>query len=143
MFVMTKKCILFVAKFFGFGKLHLHRSKHFVCAVLSTTYFAMLSAPWMKTVWFFGSNYVIPNTDNVVLGGTQQKGDWNTTPDLRDTEKILHNIGELFPSLAKAPIVRYFIYLCTISFSVKFTFILSTTGEHMGGSSPGTYTTST
>ena len=27
-------------------------------------------APWIKDVWFFGSSYVIPNVDSVVLGGT-------------------------------------------------------------------------
>lgn len=59
----------------------------------------------MKTVWFFGSSYIIPNSDNVVLGGTAQRGDWNTTVSIADTERILGNIGELFPSLAKAPIV--------------------------------------
>lgn len=64
-----------------------------------------VKAPWMKGVWFFGTSYIIPNTDTVVLGGTAQKGDWNTTVDIKDTEKILKNIGDVFPALAKAQIV--------------------------------------
>ena len=27
------------------------------------------SAPWIKDVWFFGTSYLIPNVDCVVLGG--------------------------------------------------------------------------
>lgn len=59
----------------------------------------------MKGVWFFGNNYVIPNTDNVVLGGTQQKDRWDTNVDIKDTETILSRIGSVFPALARAPIV--------------------------------------
>lgn len=59
----------------------------------------------MKGVWFFGNNYVIPNTDNVVLGGTQQKGNWDTRVDIKDTEMILSRVGEMFPALSRAPIV--------------------------------------
>lgn len=59
----------------------------------------------MKGVWFFGNNYVIPNTDNVVLGGTQQKDRWDTNVDIKDTEMILSRIGSVFPALARAPIV--------------------------------------
>ncbi len=59
----------------------------------------------MKAVWFFGSSYIIPNVDTVVLGGTAQKGDWNTNVDLRDTETILSNISKVFPAIRDAHIV--------------------------------------
>lgn len=59
----------------------------------------------MKNVWFFGSSYIIPNVDNVVLGGTTQKGNWDTSVNLQDTEMILSKIGDVFPSLTTAPIV--------------------------------------
>jgi D-amino-acid oxidase len=58
----------------------------------------------MKNVWMFGSSYVIPNVDAVVLGGTTQKGNWNTTVDIEDTKNILTKIGEIFPSLPLAPV---------------------------------------
>ena len=59
----------------------------------------------MKAVWFFGTSYIIPNVDTVVLGGTAQKGDWNLNVDLRDTEAILDNIARVFPAIRDAPIV--------------------------------------
>jgi len=63
-------------------------------------------APWMKNVWFFGTSYIIPNVDTVVLGGTAQKGDWSTATTQSDTDKILRDIYNLFPSLQDAPIVK-------------------------------------
>ena len=63
-----------------------------------------VKAPWMNTVYFFGSSYIIPNVDSVVLGGTAQKGDWNTTTSLKDTQKILDDIYDVFPSLSQAKI---------------------------------------
>jgi glycine/D-amino acid oxidase-like deaminating enzyme len=65
-----------------------------------------IKAPWIKNVWMFGSNYLIPNIDSIVVGGTQQKGDWNTIPSLEDTESILKNVCSLFPSLRDAQIVN-------------------------------------
>jgi glycine/D-amino acid oxidase-like deaminating enzyme len=62
-------------------------------------------APWLKDIWFFGTSYIIPNVDNVVLGGTAGKGDWNTTVSLSDTKTILENIAQVFPSIYDAPIV--------------------------------------
>ncbi len=56
-------------------------------------------------MWFFGSSYIIPNIDTVVLGGTAGKGDWSTAVSLQDTETILSNIEKVFPSIRDAPIV--------------------------------------
>ena len=64
-----------------------------------------VKAPWIRSVWGFGTSYIIPNMDNVVLGGTAQKGDHNTNCSLSDSEKIMSNICELFPSLADATLV--------------------------------------
>ena len=37
-------------------------------------------APWVKHYMNANmENYIIPNTDSVVLGGTTQKGNWDTT----------------------------------------------------------------
>ena len=36
-------------------------------------------APWLKSSWTFNDKYyVIPNMDAVVIGGTNQKYDWNS-----------------------------------------------------------------
>ena len=63
-----------------------------------------VKAPWLKAVWFFGTSYVIPNVDTVVLGGTAQKDDWSTTASLEDTKTILDNACKVLPSIRRAPI---------------------------------------
>lgn len=59
----------------------------------------------MKCVWFFGSSYIIPNVDTVVLGGTAQRGSWDTNNSVEDCKKILDDICEVFPALRNAPVV--------------------------------------
>jgi glycine/D-amino acid oxidase-like deaminating enzyme len=49
-------------------------------------------APWMKNVMFWEKSYIIPNIDTVVLGGTADKGEWDTSPSLKCTERILNDI---------------------------------------------------
>ena len=63
-----------------------------------------VKAPWMNNVVFWGSSYIIPNVDTVVLGGTAQRGNWDTTPSEEDTRKILDDICQVFPSMRDAPI---------------------------------------
>ena len=49
--------------------------------------------------------YVHPRTHDVVLGGTWQEHDWNTTPDAATREAILGRCLTLVPQLAGAPVV--------------------------------------
>ena len=51
-----------------------------------------VQAPWMSNIFFFSTSYIIPNTDSVVLGGTAQKGSWNTGISDTDTKKILDDV---------------------------------------------------
>ena len=40
-----------------------------------------VSAPWLRTIVLDDTddgNYVIPNIESVVVGGTHQTGDWDT-----------------------------------------------------------------
>lgn len=100
-----------------------------------------VKAPWMNNCWFFGKSYIIPNVDTVVLGGTAQKGNWNTTVSLDDTNKILNDIYEIFPSMKAATIVSINIHVCFIDTYTKYflTYTMHTKliGECMGGSSTG------
>ena len=57
-----------------------------------------VKAPFMNNVFLFGSSYIIPNVKSVVLGGTGQKGIWDTTPSETDSQKILKDICEVFPA---------------------------------------------
>ena len=41
----------------------------------------------------------------MVVGGTTQKGDWNTNISLEDTKNILSKVADVFPAVAQAPIV--------------------------------------
>ena len=63
-----------------------------------------VTAPWFNNVFFWGSSYIIPNVDSVVLGGTAQRDDWDTTPREADTRKILQDVCELFPAFREAPL---------------------------------------
>jgi glycine/D-amino acid oxidase-like deaminating enzyme len=60
----------------------------------------------MNNVWFFGSptRYIIPNVDAVVLGGTAQKGNWDTSSSREDIKSILDDIYDVFPSMQDATI---------------------------------------
>ncbi|MEV8503619.1 FAD-dependent oxidoreductase [Actinoplanes sp. NPDC051475] len=51
------------------------------------------------------STYVHPRTRDVVLGGTFQAGDWNTTPDPATRDAIVERCVALVPELAGAPVV--------------------------------------
>jgi len=67
-----------------------------------------VKAEWMNSIWFWGpddrKSYIIPNVDSVVLGGTAEKGNWDTTPSIQETERILSDICQVFPAFRDAPI---------------------------------------
>jgi D-amino-acid oxidase len=50
--------------------------------------------------------YVIPRTDDIVLGGTDEEGDWSRTPSAETVEAILRRTTELVPELTGARILR-------------------------------------
>ena len=62
-----------------------------------------MHAPWIKSFYEFHNNeeagYIIPQSETVVLGGTFQLNDWNTTPAESDTEKILRICSKALPAL--------------------------------------------
>jgi glycine/D-amino acid oxidase-like deaminating enzyme len=68
-------------------------------------------APWIKTSCTFDSSYVIPNVNSLVIGGTGQKGDWNTDPSEEDSQKILDGVCGMFPSLRLAKVLGTYVGL--------------------------------
>lgn len=52
-----------------------------------------------------GLTYVVPRFDDVVCGGTAERGVWSTQPDPATEEAILDRARRLVPELADAPIV--------------------------------------
>ncbi|XP_055936508.1 D-amino-acid oxidase-like [Argiope bruennichi] len=64
-------------------------------------------APWMKHCVIIDDDYyVIPNSEEVVLGGTAQEGNWNLEVDPEDHRKIWENCTEALPCLKDAKILR-------------------------------------
>jgi len=75
-----------------------------------------VKAPWINNVWFFPGTggvirYIIPNVDTVVLGGTAQKNNWSTVVSDEDTEDIMRDLCQVFPSLREAPVEQVWVGL--------------------------------
>jgi D-amino-acid oxidase len=51
--------------------------------------------------------YVIPRTDDVVLGGTDEDGEWSRTPSPAVADDIVQRAVALVPEVAKARILRH------------------------------------
>eukprot|EP01041_Mallomonas_annulata_P011825 gene11825-24790_t len=92
-------------------------------------------APWIKRAYFYGTSYLIPNVDTVVVGGTAQKGDWNTSVSDEDTETILEKACQLFPSLRGAKVVNVWAGLRPGRTSVRLDseMVVHTLGGTQGG----------
>ena len=54
-----------------------------------------------------GPTYVVPRSDTVVVGGTDQDGDWSRTPSPETAQEILRRASALVPELARARVVAH------------------------------------
>jgi D-amino-acid oxidase len=54
-----------------------------------------------------GPTYVVPRSGDIVVGGTDEEGDWDRSPDPRVAQRILARARELVPDLAGAAVVRH------------------------------------
>ena len=54
-----------------------------------------------------GPTYVVPRSRDIVVGGTDDEGDWSRTPDLATAERILARAVALVPELAGATVLRH------------------------------------
>ncbi len=60
--------------------------------------------------WLDGSadlTYVIPRSHDIVVGGTDQEGDWSRTPSPETAHAILARARRLVPQLAEARVLRH------------------------------------
>lgn len=59
--------------------------------------------------WVEGSGplYVVPRSDDIVLGGTDEEGDWSRTPSPDTATRIIARAAGLVPSLASARVLRH------------------------------------
>jgi D-amino-acid oxidase len=60
----------------------------------------------MKNCYFWDKSYIIVNVDTVVVGGTADRGDYDTTTRASETATILAAACKLFPSLRTAEVVK-------------------------------------
>ena len=51
--------------------------------------------------------YVVPRTDEIVVGGTDEEGEWSRTPDPATAEELLRRATALVPQLAGARVLRH------------------------------------
>merc|ERR1711988_1895389 len=63
-------------------------------------------APWVKQ-WVFTDNgcYIIPCQEDVVVGGTRQHGDDDTSIRSHESDEIMKKAVQVMPSLKRAKIV--------------------------------------
>jgi D-amino-acid oxidase len=54
-----------------------------------------------------GPTYVVPRSKDIVVGGSDEEGDWNRTPDPAQARAILERAGRLVPELARARVLRH------------------------------------
>jgi D-amino-acid oxidase len=54
-----------------------------------------------------GLTYVVPRTEEIVLGGTDEAGEWSRTPDPDVAEAIRHRAAALVPELEGARVLRH------------------------------------
>lgn len=59
--------------------------------------------------WLDGSGptYVVPRSKDVVVGGTDDEGEWATTPDPDVAERILRRAARIVPDVAKATVLGH------------------------------------
>ncbi|HEX6247897.1 MAG TPA: FAD-dependent oxidoreductase [Nocardioidaceae bacterium] len=54
-----------------------------------------------------GPTYVVPRSHDIVVGGTDQEGEWSRTPDPATAARILERAAMLVPEVARAKVLRH------------------------------------
>lgn len=54
-----------------------------------------------------GPTYVVPRSEDVVVGGTDEEGEWSRTPDPKVAAAILERAAVLVPEVARARLLRH------------------------------------
>lgn len=62
---------------------------------------------WLDTTTPEGPTYVIPRSRDIVVGGTDEEGDWSRTPSSEVAASILERGARLVPELARAGVIRH------------------------------------
>ena len=62
---------------------------------------------WIDDTDPAGPTYVVPRLGEVVVGGTEQRGEWSRTPDPETAAAILSRAARLVPEVAGARVLRH------------------------------------
>jgi D-amino-acid oxidase len=54
-----------------------------------------------------GPTYIVPRSHDVVVGGTDEEGEWSRTPDPAVAARILERAAVLVPQVARARVIRH------------------------------------
>lgn len=62
---------------------------------------------WLDTAETATPTYVVPRSNDIVVGGTEEHGEWSRTPDPDIARDILERAATLVPALRDAPVLRH------------------------------------
>jgi D-amino-acid oxidase len=62
---------------------------------------------------------LVPRSRDLILGGTTQEGDWNTSPDAEDSAEILRKAEALWPRLGKVEVLEEIVGLRPVRSAVR------------------------
>jgi D-amino-acid oxidase len=54
-----------------------------------------------------GSAYVVPRSRDCILGGTSERGNWDTTPDMETAAAIFRRCADVEPKILKAAVLEH------------------------------------
>jgi len=54
-----------------------------------------------------GPTYIVPRSHDIVVGGTDEEGEWSRTPDPHTAAQILDRAAVLVPEVASARVIRH------------------------------------
>ncbi len=66
-----------------------------------------------------GPTYVVPRSKDVVVGGTEEEGDWSRTPSPATAVEILRRAARLVPELEHAKVLRHKVGLRPVRAAVR------------------------
>ena len=71
----------------------------------------IVKAPWIKHAFIFEEKnnvitYILPRADDVLLGGTEDIGDWSERVDPLTSKAIMERCCKYLPGLSTAPVIR-------------------------------------
>jgi D-amino-acid oxidase len=78
-----------------------------------------------------GPTYVVPRSEDIVVGGSDEEGTWNRTPDEAQAKEILGRARELVPELRRARVLGHRVGLRPARPSVRLELVVGPSGQRV------------